>query len=168
MQNIKVIVIAALLVCVLLAGGVWALFNWWESSSFGRVILSMGDGSKVYVVRESWGLHTDQISVTQNSDCCRPPNPASDYIDTYGDGHKLTYSVSGNELTIYDEAGRVGIHEPSRSWSHVKVVLKKTRALGDMLANPRNYGVTILEVPLNEVCWINFIRKAGTSLRNGR
>jgi hypothetical protein len=148
----------------------YAMRNWLESSNFGKAVISLENGSKVYVIRESWGLHSDEISVTQNPDGCLPPNPARDYIDTYGDGHSLIYSVSGNELTIYDEAGPTRIHEPDSPWTGVQVTVKALRdpSWTMMHQNPQQFGVIVVDVPLNEVCWKNFLRTAGTSLRMGR
>jgi hypothetical protein len=100
-------------------------------------------------------------------DGCIPPDPTNDYIDTYGNGPALVYSRTDSGLVIYDDAGLVGMREPVKPWPRVKVAVGKTRAWSDMLHNPDKYGVTVLKVPLNQICWRNFFAKLGTRLRNG-
>jgi hypothetical protein len=167
-KNGKIILAAAAVGCALLYA-LWCGFsNWSESSNFGKEEITLANGSKVYVIHEQWGLHSDEISVTRNPDGCTPPNPATDYIDTYGDGETIAYSVTPRGLILYDDFDpTVSMHEPSPPWSDISVSVKKERYLDDMLRDP-NSGVKVLKVPLNQVCWKNFFRKAGTSLRNGR
>jgi len=163
----RIVVPLAVLVCALL----YALSNWLGSSNFGRIEIMMNNGLKVYVVREQWGLHSsgNEISVTRNPDGCIPPNPATDYIDTYGDGQSILYSVIPQGLILYDEFNSsVSMHEPTVHWADIQVSVQKRRDLAAMRSDPKAYGVKVANVPLNEVCWKNFLRKAGTSLRNGR
>lgn len=155
-------------VCALLATGAWAISNKLGASDFGEETIMLPNGVKVYVVRESWGLHADEISLTMNPDGCLPPKPATDYIDTYGDGQSLVYSVDEDGLVLYDDEGPGSIHEPSQPWADVKVTIKKTLAWSDMRRRPQQFGVTVVSVPLNEACWKNFVRRAGTNLRQGR
>jgi hypothetical protein len=166
----KVILLFVALTCVLLWTLWCALSNRLDSSNFGRAEIALANGVRVYVIHEHWGWHSsgDEISVTRNPDGCVPPNPATDYIDTYGDGHSIAYSVTPQGLILYDESGPVAsMHEPSIRWPDISVSVQKTRYLEDMLRDPKS-GVRVLTVPLNELCWKNFFRKAGTSLRNGR
>lgn len=167
LQKKHQIITGIIVICLLLTAAAFALSNWFGSSNFGKAVISMKDGSKVYVIHEQWGLHEDEISITQNTDGCKPPDPNTDYIDTQGDGESLVYSLTNNELVIYEEpngdaAHTLPWHQPSKPWLGVNVAVKQTRR------NPREYGVTVLKVPLNETCWKNFFRKVGTSLRNGR
>lgn len=166
----RVILFLVALTCVLL----WALWrglsNRLDSSNFGKAEITLANGVRVYVIHEQWGRHSsgDEISVTRNPDGCVPPNPATDYIDTYGDGHSIAYSVTPRGLILYDAFNPVvSMQEPTIRWSDISVSVQKTRYLEDMLRDP-NSGVKVLSVPLNELCWKNFFRKAGTSLRNGR
>jgi hypothetical protein len=167
----KVILLLVVGTCVLL----WALWrglsNRLDSSNFGKAEITLANGAKVYVIHEQWGWHSsgNEISVTRNPDGCVPPNPATDYIDTYGDGKTLVYSVTPGGLILYDDFDpAASMHEPITRWSDINVSVQKTRNLESMVRNPKAYGVTVAEVPLNETCWKNFFRKAGTSLRNGR
>jgi hypothetical protein len=114
----KHVLLATGLVVLALAVG-YAISNWLGSSRFGKVAIPIGNGATVYVVHESWGLHSDEISVTLNPDGCVPPNPATDYIDTYGDGHSLVYSPAPNGLVLYTESGSLTIQEPAVPWSGV-------------------------------------------------
>jgi hypothetical protein len=148
-----------------------AISNRLNSSNFGKKEITLPNGSKVYVIHEQWGMHSlgNQISVTRNPDGCLPPNPATDYIDTYGDGQSIVYSVTPRGLILYDEFDpAASMHEPTNRWSDIDVSVQKTRDLGDLVRNPTAHGVNVVKVPLNEMCWKNFFRKAGTSLRNGR
>jgi hypothetical protein len=167
-RRTRVILLVVILTCTLLVTAWYALSNWLDSSNFGKVAINLNNGTRAYVIHESWGLQSNELSITLNSDGCLPPNPATDYIDTYGDGESLIYSVSGDQLILYDDEGPVSMHEPTTPWSGVKVSVQKTRAWSDMFRNPQEFGVFIVKVPLNEFCWKNFFRKAGTSLRNGR
>jgi hypothetical protein len=127
----KVFLLAAALICVLLVAIWYGLNNWLGSSNFGKLAISAGGGSTVYVVRESWGLHSDEISLTRNPDGCVPPNPATDYIDTYGDGQSLVYSSAGDGLILYADSGPVSIHEPTRGWAGVKVSVQNAKSEGN-------------------------------------
>jgi hypothetical protein len=166
----KAILIAATVICTF-SYALWSGFsNRSQSSNFGKEEITVANGSKVYVVHEQWGWHNsgNEISVTRNPDGCTPPNPATDYIDTYGDGETITYSVTSRGLILYDDLNpATSMHEPSTPWSDINVSVRKERYLHDLLRDPYS-GVKILRVPLNEVCWKNFFRKAGTSLRTGR
>jgi hypothetical protein len=166
----KAILIAATVICTF-SYALWSGFsNRSQSSNFGKEEITVANGSKVYVVHEQWGWHNsgNEISVTRNPGGCTPPNPATDYIDTYGDGETITYSVTSRGLILYDDLNpATSMHEPSTPWSDINVSVRKERYLHDLLRDPYS-GVKILRVPLNEVCWKNFFRKAGTSLRTGR
>ncbi len=166
----KVVLLFVALSCVLMWASWRGLSNRLDSSNFGKAEITLANGVKVYVIHEQWGWHSsgDEISLTRNPDGCVPPNPATDYIDTYGDGHSITYSVTQRGLILYDDFNpAVSMHEPTIPWSDNSVSIQKTRYLEDMLRDP-NSGVKVLSVPLDELCWKNFFRKAGTSLRNGR
>jgi hypothetical protein len=164
----RVILATAAVGCALLYA-LWCGFsNWSESSNFGKREITLANGSKVYVIHEQWGLHENEISVTRNPDGCMPPNPATDYIDTYGDGETIAYSVTARGLILYGDFNpAVSMHEPSTPWSETNVSVRKERYLSDLLRDPDS-GVKLLRVPLNEPCWRNLFRKVGTSLRDGR
>jgi hypothetical protein len=166
----KAILLFVALTCMLLSALWWGLSNRSASSNFGKAEILLPNGVKVYVIHEQWGWHSsgDEISITRNPDGCVPPNPATDYIDTYGDGHSIAYSVTPQGLVLYDAFDpAVSMHEPTIHWSDVTVSVKQARNLEDMLRDPHS-GVRVLNVPLNELCLKNFFRKAGTSLQNGR
>src|SRR6185312_6908478 len=86
----------------------WLVFaplgrNWLASSSFGKVSIKLADGSKVYVVRESWGRHTDEISIRRDPDGCRASDPTTDYIDVEQNGSVLAYRATRSGLFIYSD-----------------------------------------------------------------
>lgn len=140
--------VAALAVCVLLVGAFLCLVNYLESPNFGVASITLRDGSKVYVVHEQWGLHEDELSVTQNRDGCVPPSPETDYIDTYGDGSTLIYSESKEGLVLYEEEHQppaVTMHVPSRPWPNVRVIVKQG-PVSAMAKNPDLYGARVLSV----------------------
>jgi hypothetical protein len=66
--KITVILATALLFCciALVPLGKRGTRNWLGSSSFGKMPIKLADGSQVYVVRESWGRHTDEVSVRRD------------------------------------------------------------------------------------------------------
>src|SRR5215470_10206750 len=82
----------ALAAFVLLAIVAWAVSNKLDSSNFGKFVITLPDGARVYVIHEQWGLHEEEISVTLNPDGCLPPNPVTDFIDTFGSENSLVYS----------------------------------------------------------------------------
>ena len=150
--------------CALVWGLLIGLSNYLGSSNFGKAVITLSDGSKVFVIHEQWGLHDERLSVTQNPDGCSPSNPDTDYIDQYGDGENLIYSVEKDGLVLYDDeyqTEEVKIHEPSKPWSSPKVIVKKARY--SAFDNPQVAGVRVLKVPVNQKCWINFFRKSRTS-----
>lgn len=169
--NNRTLALAVLIaICAGLFFAARGLANWLHSSRFGKREITLATGSKLFVIREEWGWHSSgsEISLTRNPDGCIPPNPDTDYIDTYGDGQSLVYSSTADGLILFEDLGQVSMHEPRYGWAGPKVSVQKTSALGNMLRDPKAYGVTVVKVPLNEVCWKHFFRNAGTSLRNGR
>ncbi len=154
-----------LMLCVLFGVAGWLFWsNWLESSNFGQIAITLRDGSKVYVIHESWGLNSNQISLRLHPNGCAPPNPSIDYIDTGQNGNMLIYSITNEGLVVYDEFPTPSIQKPVSPWPPGKITIKvaENPTLGMMLANPEKYGVTILRVPLNETCWVNFFRKANS------
>lgn len=142
--------------------------NYLGASNFGKATVTLSDGSKVYVIHEQWGLHEDRIFITQNSDGCLPANPQTDYIDEYGDGRKIVYAVTNDGLDLYEDLHQppaVTVHVPTNQWDH-KIINVKRGPLSAMAQTPKEYGVIVLNVPLNERCLKNFFRNAGTSLNH--
>lgn len=161
-KKLLFLAIAGVIVVALFVG----ISNWLDSSRFGKVKVTAGNGTPIYLIHESWGLHSDQISITRNPDGCVPPDPVNDYIDTYGDGHTVIYSATADGIVLYTDSGPTELHQPKVPWEGVKVTVKRSSAWGEMLRNPSAHGVMVVKVPLNEVCWKNFFRRVGTSLRN--
>ncbi len=142
--------------------------NYASSSNFGQMTIRLPNGSQVFVVHEQWGLHSDQLYVTQDSDGCRPPDPRTDFIDRYGDGKTLIYSTAADSLILYEEERQpatIRIQEPTTKWSRAHVAVRKA-PWSAMRENPDKYHVKVMKVPGNEFCWINFFRDVGTSLRD--
>jgi hypothetical protein len=159
-------IIVLVLIGVVIVGGVafWSFGNISESSSFGKVSIPLPDGSTAYVIRESWGLHTDQIAVSQNPDGCVPADPQHDYIDS--DAHSVIYSEANGRFILYENAPPYSIHRPLQPWKGdvVSVHSAVDPSWGDLHSEPKKYGAVVLEVPLNEFCWSHMFRPT-TSLR---
>ena len=137
------------------------------SSSFGKQTIKLRDGSKVYAVLESWGLNSDRVSLTRDPDTCKTANPETDYIDIEQNGDALIYQVTDKGLVIFADQ-QSQFHEPLRPWSQERpsVVIARDPSWGDMYHDPARYHVSRINIPLNQVCLINFFRKA-SSLRPG-
>ena len=161
---VQVIVLVFVAVVITGSVGFWSFGNISESSSFGRVSIRLPDGSKAYVIRESWGLHTDQIAVSQNPNGCVPANPQHDYIDS--DAHSVIYSESNGRFILFENAPPYEIHKPLQPWKGDTVSVRSALnpSWGDLHSDPKKYGVVVLEVPLNEFCWSHLLRPT-TSLR---
>src|ERR1700738_1998883 len=72
-RRLMQIILLAVTVAMVLGSVVyWCFGNLSRSSRFGKLSIRLPDGSTAYVIRESWGLHTDQIAVSQNPDGCDP------------------------------------------------------------------------------------------------
>jgi hypothetical protein len=160
--KIVLITVAALLLCgiVLIPLGSQGFRNWLGSSSFGNASIKLADGSKMYVVRESWGRHTDEISIRRDSDGCRASDPKTDYIDVEQNGNTLVYKVTGNGLVIYTDPPPNEIHEPTVPWasSRPTILATKQPAWIEMVQHPEQYNVVTMRVSLNEICLINLFR----------
>ena len=145
----------------------WTFGNISESSSFGKASIRLPDGSTAYVIRESWGLHTDQIAVSQNPDGCVPADPQHDYIDS--GATSVIYSEANGRFILYETAPPYGIHRPLQAWKGdiVSVSSAVKPSWGDLHSEPEKYGVVVLDVPLNEFCWSHLFRPK-TSLRPKR
>jgi hypothetical protein len=154
------------LVAVVFVGLVafWSSGNISESSNFGKESIRLPDGSTVYVIRESWGLHTDQIAVSQNPDGCVPADPERDYIEA--DAHSVIYAEVNGHFDLYENASPYGFHKPLQPWKGdiVSVRSAVSPSWGDLHSDPNKYGVVVLDVPLNELCWLHLFRPK-TSLR---
>lgn len=162
--NSKCLMQLAVLATIAGFTGYWCLGNLSESSRFGKIAIRLPDGRTTYVVRESWGLHTDQIAVSQNPDGCVPANAQHDYIDS--DAHSLVYSQANGHLILYESAPPYGFHRPVQPWKgdSVSVSTAVDPSWGDLHSEQNKYGVIALEVPLNEFCWSHLFR-ATSSLR---
>jgi hypothetical protein len=145
---------------ILMPLGRRGLRNWLDSSSFGRISIKLADGSKVYVVRESWGRHTDEISIRHDSDGCRVAEPKTDYIDVEQNGNALVYRVTGSGLLIYSDPPPYKILSPTGRWNSNRPTILPTKqpAWIEMLQHPEQYNVVALHVPLNEMCLVNLFR----------
>jgi hypothetical protein len=159
---VRVIVIALIAVVITISVAFWTFGNISESSRFGKVSIRLPDGSTAYVIRESWGLHTDQIAVSQNPDGCVPADPQYDYIDT--DARSLIYSQANGHLTLYENAPPYGFHPPLEPWkgNAVSLVTAVDPSWGDLHSDPQKYGAVVLEVPLNEFCLLHLFRPTTT------
>lgn len=154
-----VLVMLALCACVPAYRGI---SNWMYSSNFGRLVIKLQNGKRIYVVRESRGLNGEILSVTENPDGCTPANPATDYIEDGPSDNTILYTVTPRGLTLYDDPFQRFIAEPHASWTDTSVFVSrsKTPYYGDVRANPSTYGAVLREVPLNELCFRNLFRRS--------
>ena len=160
----KVIILVLITAAIVGSVAFWSFGNISESSSFGKASIRLPDGSTVYLIRESWGLHTDQIAVSQNPNGCVPADPEHDYIEA--DAHSVIYAEANGQFILYENAPPYGIHKPLQPWKADIVGVRSAvdPSWGDLHSDPKKYGVVVLDVPLNETCWSHLFRPV-TSLR---
>ena len=70
------------------------------ASSFGERVISLRDGSRIYLKREARGLNFDVVSVSENANICDSANPGTDLIFKY-DANPLTISQSEGRPIIF-------------------------------------------------------------------
>ena len=163
-QSLRRVAQVVAIILALGAVAVWMGRNLSESSRFGKRVIRLADGTQLYAIRESWGLHTDQISVRQTSNGCDPANPSHDYIDS--DAESLIYSEDHGHLVIFENPAPFGFSRPQQAWTGASVELRSAvnPSWRDLDSNHTKYGVTVLNVPLDEFCWSHLF-SARSSLR---
>jgi hypothetical protein len=160
----KPIIVTVLVLCGVAVGALAALWNWSLSSKFGRIAISLRDGSTIYAVRESWGLSSEQLSITRNPDGCVPADPANDYVFRNPADTSVLYAVTSDGLTIYDYPFNRIVEEPTDPWQNIKVTVSRSKDpfYDDVRANPSKYGSVLTKIPLNEACWRNIFRRSNS------
>jgi hypothetical protein len=163
-QSIRRTAQVLIIVLALGAVAVWMTKNLSESSRFGKRVIRLADGTQLYAIRESWGLHTDQISLRKTPNGCEPADPSQDYIDS--DAESLIYSENHGHFVIFQNPKPFGISSPKHAWSGAPVELRSAASPSwrDLDSDPTKYGVTVLRVPLDEFCWSHLF-SATSSLR---
>jgi hypothetical protein len=161
-RNKFVLVSVFMVGCAILAAvGAW--WNWSLSSRFGRVAIPVGDGLTVYAVRESWGLSSEQLSLTRNPDGCTPADSANDYIFRNPSDNSVLYKATDHGLTLYDYPFNRIMSEPDHSWPFkVTVSRSKDPFYDEVRSDPAKYGATLTKIPLNETCWKNIFRRSNS------
>jgi hypothetical protein len=136
------------------------LHNWLHSSNYGRKTIVLPDGNKIYIVRELWG-HREQLYITQDSDGCKPANAMTDYLLPVDAWSTLLYRTNPVGWTIYSDIAPREIQIPTREWTHSKptVVVARNPGVEDLYKNHEHYGISVMDVPLNEVCLVNLFRE---------
>jgi hypothetical protein len=158
------LLLCVLVLCCVGIATLAALWNWSLSSKFGRVAISLPNGSTIYAVRESWGLSSEQLSITRNPDGCVPADPANDYVLKNPADTSVLYRVAADGLTIYDLPFNRVVDEPTHPWPNIKVTMSRTKdpLYDDVRADPEKYGATLTKIPLNEPCWRNIFRRSNS------
>lgn len=153
---ILVFVILLVLYCVkvLACKGIENRLN---SSSYGKEVIRIANGTKVYAIRESWGLHFNQFYLSQSNCGCDPANSDTDYI-LNKDSSALLYKVTDQGLNIYVRPVSLDIHKPLKPWANVIA----TGEYNKMYMDPSRYGITKTTIPDNEWCLINLFRKSSS------
>jgi len=131
-----------------------------HSSRYGKEVIALPDGSKVYAMQEKWGLHYSRLSITQNPSGCQPANPDTDYIFNDIINNIMVYKVKDEGLFIIDRDGYW--REPRTPWTKNKPTFELLTS--DMFNHPEKYAITILREYSNQWCFRNPFRSS-TSLR---
>lgn len=136
------------------------LRNWFQSSNYGRSVIRLADGTKVYAVRQQWG-HRRQLYWTLDSDGCRPADPDTDYIETNEEVTVLVYRVTKDGLVLFSDLKPFELRQPAHPWSHPRTTVEvaKDPEWHDLVAHPEQFNVSIADIPNEEFCWINLFRK---------
>jgi hypothetical protein len=139
---------------------VWVKF--YAPSQFGRVEISLGNGSKIYAMRESRGLSDELVWLTQNADGCITADPAKDYVIESPADPSVLYAVTADGLTIFDYPINRMVKEPTHPWMNIRVMLSRSKEpfYDDVRADPSKYGAVRTKIPLNELCMWNSVRNA--------
>ncbi len=138
-----------------------AFDNWDHSSSYGQETVKLANGTKIHIIRESWGLHFNQIHLSQRRNCeCEPANPGTDYVLDFNSG-ELIYKVTSQGLNIYVPEPS-DIHKPLKEWANVV----STGEYNEMAMHPSRYGAIKTRVPHDQWCLINWFRKSSSARSN--
>ena len=139
---------------------VWkGLGNWFQSSNFGRSVIRLADGTKIYAVRQTWG-HRRQIFLTLDPDGCKTADPNTDYILMNEADTVIVYRVTSNGLILFSDLKPFEIQQPVRSWakSRPTVVTAYDPEIEDLVQHPQQNNVVVMDVFEDEVCIINLFR----------
>ena len=123
------------------------------SSRFGKMEIRLPDGSRLYAKRESWGLHTQRLSVSQNPDPCVPADPKTDYIND--DADAIIYSVHGWTVHIYQMPPPFSFSAPE-SWRGNRPDFVNADDWWSLYHQPKQVDAVALDVPLNAFCLSHF------------
>jgi hypothetical protein len=162
MRQWKTKFVVALVVLCACVAAYRGISNWMYSSNFGRLVIKLENGKRIYAVRESRGLNGEILSFTENPDGCMPANPATDYIEDRPTDNTILYAITPRGFTLYDDPFQKFIAEPQQPWTDTIVFMNrsKTPYYGDVRANPSAYGAVLRKVPLNEYCLRNLFRRS--------
>lgn len=161
-RNKSVLVSVFVVGCAVLAAA-GAFWNWSLSSKFGRAAIPVGNGVTVYAVRESWGLGSEQLSITRNPDGCIPADSAIDYVFRNPGDDSVLYKATDDGLTLYDYPFNRIMSEPDHPWPFkVTVSRSKDPFYDEVRSAPAKFGATLTKIPLNETCWKNIFRRSNS------
>ena len=150
-----------ILVCLLLVFpfAKLGIGNWFASSSYGKKQIVLADGTKVYVIRELWG-HRERLYITRDSDGCKPGDAKTDYLGPVDAWSILLYKVQPDGWSVYSDISPRETVAPTQGWSQAKptVVVAKDPGIEDLYKDRDRYGISAINVPLNEICLINVFR----------
>lgn len=136
------------------------LRNWFQSSNYGRSVISLSNGTKVYAVRQQ-GRHRRQLSLTLSSDGCKPANPETDYIVTNEAATVLVYRVTNNGLVLFSDVKPFELQQPLHPCADDRQAVEVVTdpELEDLVAHPEQFNVSVTGAQNDEFCWKNFFRR---------
>jgi hypothetical protein len=160
----KPLLFSVLVLCGVAVVTLAALWNWSLSSKFGKIAIPLQDGSTIHAVRESWGLSSEQLSLTRNPDGCIPADSSNDYVYRNPADAMVLYAVTANGLTIFDYPFNHVVEEPTRPWPNIKVTMSRSKYpfYDEVHAAPQQFGAALTKIPLNETCWRNIFRRSNS------
>jgi len=112
------------------------------ASRFGEKVIQLGNGSRIYIKRETRGLNYDVVAVSKNQNVCVSADPETDLVFKY-DVSPLAISQSEDMLLIF-WAG--GVNQPKHPLSGV--VVKNVRPDSLSAEDIASMKVQQIDVPL--------------------
>ena len=118
---------------------------------YGMVKIDISDGQKIYVKRRITGIGGDHdiISISPSENACSGPNSVSDYVYPDSIHGTLLYKVENGSLVLYDT---VDARNPTIGHFPIDVIQRQLTTLDylKMKEHPEEFGLTLLEVPIDE------------------
>jgi hypothetical protein len=139
-------------IAVLVVGVLWFLrlgtqLDEIGASRFGMRVLTLRNGSRIFLKREVRGQNFDVVFISRDSNECRSANPETDLIFKY-DANPLTVSQSEDTLIVFWN-GAFG--QPKQPFANIVVKRGMPRSLSSTSRETDMRSVQSINIPLDTV-----------------